>query len=137
MEKFEIQAKILKKYCLKNEQKITIKQLNQIAQNEKIEIKDLISILNCYKNAKYKNLESWTTIKKKKEYTKREIVNLIKIELKYLPQYGSRMYSKKEIENICKKYKISIDDFLTYVYKYKICYYENSYILSMNKDGYN
>lgn len=45
------------------------------------------------------------------------------------------MYSQKEIENICKKYKISIDDFLTYVYKYKICYYENAYILSMNKGG--
>lgn len=135
MKKFEIRAQILKKYCLKNEQKITIKQLNQIAENEKIEIKDLILILNCCKNAKYKNLESWTTIKNKKEYTKREIVNLIKIELKYLPQYGSRMYSQKEIENICKKYKISIDDFLTYVYKYKICYYENAYILSMNKDG--
>ena len=135
MEKFEIRAKILKKYCLKNEQKITIKQLNQIAENEKIEIKDLILILNCCKNAKYKNLESWTTIKNKKEYTKREIVNLIKIELKYILQYGSRMYSQKEIENICKKYKISVDDFLTYIYKYKICYYENAYILSMNKDG--
>lgn len=70
MEKFEIRAKILKKYCLKNEQKITIKQLNQIAENEKIEIKDLILILNCCKNAKYKNLESWTTIKTRKNTPK-------------------------------------------------------------------
>lgn len=135
MKKFEIRDKIIKKYYLTNGQKITIKQLKEIAENERIELKDLILILNCYKNAKYKKTESWTTIKIKKEYTKREIVNLVKIELKYLPQYGSRMYSKKEIKNICKKYKISIDDFLTYVYKYKICYYENAYILSMNKDG--
>lgn len=135
MEKFEIRDKILKKYCLISGRKITIKQLKEISKNEKIELKDLILILNCYKNAKYKDLESWTTIKIKQKYTKREIVNLIKIELKYLPQYGSRMYSKEEINNICKKYKISIDDFLTYIYKYKICYYENAYILSMNKDG--
>lgn len=135
MERFEIRFKILKKYHLVNGQKITIKQLKEISKNEKIELKDLILILNCYKNAKYKNLESWTTIKIKQEYTKREIVNLIKIELKYLPQYGSRMYSKKELNNICKKYRINIDDFLTYVYKYKICYYENAYILSMNKNG--
>ncbi len=135
MEIFEIKSKILKKYHLVNGQKITIKQLKEISKNEKIELKDLILILNCYKNAKYKNLESWTTIKIKQEYTKREIVNLIKIELKYLPQYGSRMYSKKELNNVCQKYRINIDDFLTYVYKYKICYYENAYILSMNKNG--
>lgn len=135
MERFEIRFKIFKKYHLVNGQKITIKQLKKISENEKIELKDLILILNCYKNAKYKNLESWTTIKIKQEYTKREIVNLIKIELKYLPQYGSRMYSKKELNNVCQKYRINIDDFLTYVYKYKICYYENAYILSMNKNG--
>lgn len=135
MERFEIRSKILKKYYLANGQKITIKQLKKVSKNEKIELKDLIVILNCYKNAKYKNLKSWTTIKIKREYTKREIVNLIKIELKYLPQYGSRMYSKEEINNICRKYRISIDDFLTYIYKYKICYYENAYILSIDKDG--
>lgn len=69
------------------------------------------------------------------EYTKRELVNLIKIELKYLQQYGSRMYKKQKVNNICKKYRIGVDDFLTYIYNFKICYYENSYILSMNKYG--
>ena len=95
----------------------------------------LILILGCYKNAKYKTPESWTTIQMNQEYTKRELVNLIKIELKYLQQYGSRMYKKQEVNNICKKYRIGVDDFLTYIYNFKICYYENSYILSMNKYG--
>lgn len=135
MERFELRSKIQKKYELENGQRITIKQLIEISENEKIDLKDLILILGCYKNAKYKTPESWTTIRMNQEYTKRELVNLIKIELKYLQKYGSRMYKKQEVYNICEKYGIEIDDFLTYIYNFKICYYENSYILSMNKDG--
>ena len=118
---------------LENGQRITIKRLIEISENEKIDLKDLILILGCYKNAKYKTPESWTTIRMNQEYTKRELVNLIKIELKYLQKYGSRMYKKQEVYNICEKYGIEIDDFLTYIYNFKICYYENSYILSMNR----
>lgn len=135
MERFELRNKIQKKYELENGQRITIKRLIEISENEKIDLKDLILILGCYKNAKYKTPESWTTIRMNQEYTKRELVNLIKIELKYLQQYGSRMYKKQEVYNICEKYGIEIDDFLTYIYNFKICYYENSYILSMNKEG--
>lgn len=135
MERFELRNKIQKKYELENGQRITIKRLIKISENEKIDLKDLILILGCYKNAKYKTPGSWTTIRMNQEYTKRELVNLIKIELKYLQQYGSRMYKKQEIHNICEKYGTEVDDFLTYIYNFKICYYENSYILSMNKDG--
>lgn len=135
MERFELRSKIQKKYELENGQRITIKRLIEISENEKIDLKDLILILGCYKNAKYKTPESWTTIRTNQEYTKRELVNLIKIELKYLQKYGSRMYKKQEVYNICEKYGIEIDDFLTYIYNFKICYYENSYILSMNKYG--
>lgn len=135
MERFELRNKIQKKYELENGQRITIKRLIEISENEKIDLKDLILILGCYKNAKYKTPESWTTIRMNQEYTKRELVNLIKIELKYLQKYGSRMYKKQEVYNICEKYGIEIDDFLTYIYNFKICYYENSYILSMNKYG--
>lgn len=124
MKRFELRNKIQKKYELENGQRITIKQLIEISENEKIDLKDLILILGCYKNARYKTPESWTTIRMNQEYTKRELVNLIKIELKYLQKYGSRMYKKQEVYNICEKYRIKVDDFLTYIYNFKICYYE-------------
>ena len=55
MERFELRNKIQKKYELENGQKITIKRLLEISENEKIDLKDLILILGCYKNAKYKS----------------------------------------------------------------------------------
>ena len=54
MERFELRNKIQKKYELENGQRITIKRLIEISENEKIDLKDLILILGCYKNAKYK-----------------------------------------------------------------------------------
>lgn len=58
MERFELRNKIQKKYELENGQRITIKRLIEISENEKIDLKDLILILGCYKNAKYKTPES-------------------------------------------------------------------------------
>jgi len=57
------------------------------------------------------------------------------MDLKYLPEYGERAYTKKEIEKICKRYEVSIEDFITYVNGYKICYYENMEIIMRNKNG--
>ncbi len=135
MKKSKLQMNILKKYNLINGNRIEIQKLRQIAENEKIEIQDLILILGCYKNAKYKTDNNWTTIGKKKVYTERELVKIIKIDLKYLFGYGSRLYTKKELQKICQSYDIELDIFLTYLYNYRICYYENSYILSMNRQG--
>ena len=45
------------------------------------------------------------------------------------------MYSKSELIAICNEYNVELEDFLTYLYNYRICYYENSYILEMNKEG--
>lgn len=42
MERFELRSKMQKKYELKNRQRITIKQLIEISENEKIDLKDLI-----------------------------------------------------------------------------------------------
>ena len=54
MERFELRSKIQKKYELENGQRITIKRLIEISENEKIDLKDLILILGCYKNANIK-----------------------------------------------------------------------------------
>lgn len=58
MKRFELRSKIQKKYELENGQRITIKRLIEISENEKIEMKDLILILGCYKmqNIKRQNL---------------------------------------------------------------------------------
>ena len=42
MERFELRNKIQKKYELENGQRITIKRLIEISENEKIDLKDLI-----------------------------------------------------------------------------------------------
>ena len=135
MEKSKMREYIKIKYQLPDGQKIMVNALIKMSEVEKIELQDLIFILGCYQNAKYKGENAWTTIGIKNKYTIREKIKLIKLDLKYLPQYGSRMYKKSEIEEICDEYSVSLEDFLTYIYNYKICYYENSYILEMNKEG--
>lgn len=41
MERFELRSKIQKKYELENGQRITIKRLIEISENEKIDLKEL------------------------------------------------------------------------------------------------
>lgn len=135
MEQSKVRENIKSKYRLYDGQRITVEALIKLAEVENMELQDLLFVLGGYKNAKYKEKDLWTTIGKKKSYNKRDVINLIKIDLKYLHQYGSRMYSKLEIDDICREYNVSLEDFLTYIYNYKICYYENMYILSMNKEG--
>lgn len=135
MEKSKMRENLKKRYKLENGQRIMLDALIKMSEVENIELKDLIFILGCYQNARYKGKNAWTTIGIKQKYNVREIIKLIKLDLKYLPQYGDRMYKKAEIEEICQKYNVSLEDFLTYIYSYKICYYENSYILEMNEEG--
>lgn len=135
MQQTKMQTKVIKKYKLMNNQRITIQELTRIANLENMEIQDLIFILGCYRNAKYKEENNWTRVNFNKKYNKREQVKMIKIDLKYIKKYGSRLYTKKEIEDICKIYGIEVDDFLTYLYNYKICYYENVDILTNNEKG--
>lgn len=135
MVKSKLRNKILKKYNLVEGEKITVGRLTEIAEEENIELQDLIFILGCYQNAKYKQTTAYATIRTINNYDERKQVKLIKIDLKYLEEYGSRMYSKSEVIAICNEYNVELEDFLTYLYNYRICYYENSYILEMNKEG--
>ena len=135
MVKSKLRNKILKKYNLVEGEKITVGRLTETAEEENIELQDLIFILGCYQNAKYKQTTAYATIRTINNYDERKQVKLIKIDLKYLDEYGSRMYSKSEVIAICNEYNVELEDFLTYLYNYRICYYENSYILEMNKEG--
>ncbi len=67
MEQTEITKKLIKKYSLKDQQKILLKELKFISKEEKIELKDLIMLLNCYQGIVYKTDDCWTRINLKKD----------------------------------------------------------------------
>lgn len=129
MNKTEILKQITRKYGIINGQKIYLYELKQISKNENIELNDLIFLFGCYSGILYKNDNNWTKVNYYKKRNNRQEIKLIKMDLKYLKKYGSRMYSLKEIKNICNKYDVSLESFATYIYKYKICYYENMYVI--------
>ena len=135
MKQIKVLKNIVEKHMIKNGQRISLRKLKDISDEEKIYIKDLVFILGCYKGIMYKEDERWTTINLGKSYTTREKVELIKIDLKYLDEYGPRSYPRHEIEEICKEYEIDIKFFLMYIRKYKICYDENMEIILKNKEG--
>ncbi len=131
-----ILSKVLNKYNLYDNRIITKRELEQIAANEKIELKDLVFMLGCYYKIIYKQENSWTRINLiNKKINDKYKINMIKIDLKYIKCYGERYYTKQEIVKICDKYNVSIDTFLTYIYKFKFCYYNNVEILEKNKHG--
>ena len=49
------------------------------------------------------------------EEKKKRQIDELKIDLKYLNQYGARDYSKQEIKTLCKEYKVEEKLFLMYV----------------------
>jgi len=135
MDQTKLQTKLVEKYELKNEQTITKGELQEISNNEKIDLRDLIFVLGCYYGILYKSEMKRTKINLNKAYTIREKVNLIRLDLRYIEEYGERSYTKEEIEKICKEYEVELEEFLTYISKYKICYYENIEIIMRNKKG--
>jgi len=135
MKQIKLLEILVQKYQLKDGQTITKGELEEISNNEKIELRDLICILGCYYGIFYKDELKWSRINLDKKRDARGKIKLIKMDLKYLPEYGERAYTKKEIEKICKRYEVSIEDFITYVNGYKICYYENMEIIMRNKNG--
>lgn len=129
----ELLAKIVEKYALLHNQKIYKKELIDIAYKEKVKLNELVFLLGCYSKIVYKSNYSWTRINiENRNLITRDKVNMIKLDLKYIKKYGERYYNKKEIQNICEKYKVNYNDFITYIYKYKICYYNNIEILENN-----
>lgn len=136
MKESKLMKKILDKYHITDGQKISKYELENIANEEKIELKDLVFLLGCYRKIIYKTDEKWTKIKiYNRKISTRDVVNIIKLDLKYINEYGSRFYTKEEIIKICNEYNIDFHVFLTYIYKYKICYYGNIDILENNKQG--
>lgn len=131
----EVRKRLINKYRLEDLQKIEKYALEEISHQEKIEFKDLIFMLGGNRKILYKEQYSWTRINLKKTYYIREFIQMIKMDLKYLPQYGERLYTKEEIEKICTTYKVSIEDFLTYISRKRICYYGNFEIIQNNKKG--
>lgn len=131
-----ILSKILSKYNLYDNRIITKKELEQISNNEKIELRDLIFILGCYYKILYKQEKCWTRINLiNKKITDKYKIDMIRMDLKYIKCYGTRYYTNQEIVKICGKYKVSVDTFLTYIYKFKFCYYSNIEVLEKNRYG--
>lgn len=63
-------------------------------------------------------------------------VDLIKIDLKYLSQYGERYYTKAELEKICKKRYISLNSFLKYYSSNPKHYKFNKMVIERNEKGF-
>lgn len=115
----KIREKIVRKYGLKYGEKIYRKTLQEISNKEFINLSDLIFILGCHYNILYKREYNLSRINLLKEYSSREKIKLLKMDLKYLEHFGCRMYSINEIIEICTIYKVSLDDFLTYLRRKK------------------
>lgn len=134
---------IAKKYGLKDKDKITSEVFFEISDKEKIELHDLILILGI--NSKNeKNLKEKTECKMKINLNPMEIntiedvkhaIKMIKIDLKYFEEYKERYYTKKEIEEICKKYNVKFSWFIKYIYPRKKNYQENIEILENSEKG--
>lgn len=135
MEQTELTKKLIKKYNLREQQKILLKELKLISNEENIELKELIMLLNCYKGIIYKTDNCWTRINMQKKCSIKKYIKMIKIDLKYLKQYGERMYTQREIKQICNTYAIKFEQFITYMNRNKISYYESMYIIQKNKEG--
>lgn len=54
MEKSKMRENLKKRYKLENGQRIMLDALIKMSEVENIELKDLIFILGCYQNARYK-----------------------------------------------------------------------------------
>lgn len=135
MKKTKLQKMLIQKHKLKDKQMITKESLEEISNEENIELKDLILILGCYNGILYKNPWQYTRLDFSNQINIKNQVKLIKMDLKYLEDYGKRSYNKEEIENICQEYEITLENFLTYIYPRKICFYENMEIISNNSSG--
>lgn len=186
---------ITKKYDLYKNKKINIEILQKISKNEKIEIKDLLCLLEISSNTSYKlknKMQKYTKLKfnnylginykkminrdkiTKEEFIKlknkldikdytlmrllgiseykynkmkndevnevliidvkiKHIVDLIKLDFKYIKKYEKKeYYSKDELEEICKERNISLEQFIKYFnnnpkhYKFNKIVIENS-----------
>ena len=132
----ELLEKIVKKYSLFDSEKMYKSDLIYISNQEKIELKDLVYLLGGYTKIVYKEEDSWTRLNfTNRSLSDREKINMIRLDLKYIQKYGNRYYKKEEIIKICKKYNVDFTTFITYIYRYKVCYYNNIEILENNKYG--
>ena len=136
MKNKKLLEQMINKYNLVNNQKITKEKLQQIATQEEILLKDLVFLLGCYKNIVYKSEKMWTKINLLKHSESNiDKVKLIKLDLKYLKEYGSKFYKYEEINSICKYYNLDINFFLKKLYYNKVSYFDNLEILKNNTKG--
>lgn len=123
------------KSILKSE-RIDQKSFEQVRENNQVKTYTLMRLLGIsahqYTKMKRKQLESVRILDIKKKH----MVDMIKIDLKYLDGYGSRFYSKEELTEICHAKRIELDDFLKYFNKNIKHYKFNKMIIQKNKNGF-
>lgn len=195
--KSELLETIKTKYNIHKNRKITFEEVKEISQTEKIEIKDILYLLEINSNTayklkngiqKYKKLKfnNYQGIKNKKiilqgkiskkeflelktnlriknytlirmlgisayTYKKLEegkinemkiidvktqhIVELIKLDFKYIDKYNKDYYSKEKLKEICKRRHINLDQFLKYYNKNPKHYKFNKIAIEKSKKG--
>ena len=138
--KKKLLEKIVKKNKLVNREKITLNSLKLISVKQKVEIKDLVVILGISKSGLYalkKKLRKTVFLNLDRELLDiKEIVNWIKLELKYSPEFGDGFYSEKRLKSICEKWNITVLQFLKYFHSNKKHYEFNILVLKNNKKGF-
>jgi hypothetical protein len=119
---------------------VSLKLLQTLSKQQRIEIKDLIVILGISKQGFYKlnkRVQNKVFINLNKELSNaKEIVNMIKLEFKYLLEYGDGFYDKKELKIACKRWDITVQEFLKYLHSNPKHYKFNLQVLKNNKRGF-
>ena len=112
-DKQKIKKEIMK--YTKKKDEITLDELKIIKENTKYtdyEIKKALGI----NPEKYKQfIHQRTKILDIITYEEERKIYFLKLDLKLLYKYGEREYTKQEIDNICKEYKITKKKFIKYI----------------------
>jgi len=138
--KSKLLYQIIEKNELTNKMRINLNLLELISKQENMIMKDLIFILGISYNSFYKlknkvrNAVFLNFNRKLLEI--KDIVNMIKIELRYLPEYGDRFYVDKELEDICARWNITVNQFLEHIHSNPKHYKFNIQVLDNNKKGF-
>jgi len=138
--KSKLICQIVKENKLFNRKRVTLVFLEGISLKQKISIKDLVFILGISKVSFYylkTNYQKTTFLNLDKDFNNtKDKVNLIKIELEHLPEYGKRFYSKAQLKYICSKNNITVDELLKNLHSNPKHYIYNKLILKNNKNGF-
>jgi len=138
--KSRVLRKIIRQYKLVNRARVPFDFLEKISKEQKVSINDLIFVLGVSKDSLYglkKDRQKIAFLNLDKELAGiKETVHIIKIELKYLPRYGDRFYLRRELKYMCKKWDITINQFLEHTHPNPRHYQFNILVLKYNKKGF-